>query len=683
MKKRLLELIDFEKVNVLLEGFNQSTGFVTAIVDLDGTILSQSGWRRICTDFHRKNNTTLQNCIVSDTVLAVKMRNGEKYHSYKCLNGLVDVAVPIIVKGEHIANLFTGQFFFEKPDWAFFENHAHLYGFDKDEYFSVVNEVPVISEDKVNVIMDFLLNMTRLISDMTFQKLELLELNEALRMSEEQYRLVLENSMDAIIITTHEGKVVSANQAACKMFKHTESEICNLMWNDLVDINDERIIELENTRKISGRATGEIVMCRKNSTKFPAEISTSVFQDQQGTLRTEMIIRDITERKNIEKQLIEAKEKAEESDRLKTAFLQNMSHEIRTPMNAIMGFSELLNEQYNNKQKLNQFSNIINQRCNDLLDVINDILDIAKIESGQLQVNTEECHLKELFAELSVLFEGYQNRLGKQHIMLNWDNLNNSSDTVIYTDMVKLKQILINLISNALKFTNEGMVDVGCKILDNNSYLFYVADTGMGIPADKHHTIFERFSQLNLNSKRNIGGTGLGLSIVKGLVNLLEGEINLQSEPGKGSTFSFFIKGRDAGALTLKASLNGNMVKNFNLHKTILIVEDDFYNFEYLKEVLSGRGFCILQSETGENAIETVLQNDIDLVLMDIRLPGIDGYEATRQIRKHKPEMKIIAQTAYASVDEKQKAFDAGCSDYLSKPTKQESLLTMVQRHLS
>lgn len=250
--------------------------------------------------------------------------------------------------------------------------------------------------------------------------------------------------------------------------------------------------------------------------------------------------RNITELKKTEIELIKAKEKAEESDRLKTAFLQNMSHEIRTPMNAIMGFSSLLVNNFNNKEKLHNFSKIIEQRCNDLLDIINDILDISKIESGQNNVNIEECDLNRLFTELSLFFGDYQKRTNKQHIQLKMLQTSDENIARIKTDKLKLKQILINLISNAFKFTESGWVECGFS-RENDKVLFYVSDTGIGIPKDKYSCVFERFVQLKQLSARNIGGTGLGLSIVKGLVELLGGNVWLESECNKGTTFFFTI----------------------------------------------------------------------------------------------------------------------------------------------
>lgn len=397
------------------------------------------------------------------------------------------------------------------------------------------------------------------------------------------------------------------------------------------------------------------------------------------------LAKKIEERKEVEKELILEKEKAEESDRLKTAFLQNMSHEIRTPLNAIMGFSEILVNQFNNKQKIEKFSQIIRQRSNDLLDIINDILDISKIESGQLPINFEECNLVELFGELSTFFMEYQSRLNKQHLRFNILPVSKALQNSIITDKVKLKQIFINLITNAFKFTEEGKIEVGCKTDDKNNILFYVSDTGIGIPPDKQKAVFERFIQLNQNPKRNIGGTGLGLSIVKGLVNILGGEIFIESEPCKGSTFTFTIEYKATGHLdkaVLMIDANSDLVNEF-AGITVLIVEDDSYNADYLKEVITSKGLKTLMAENGKDAIEISVNQRVDLVLMDICLPDIDGYEASRQIKKHKPNLKIIAQTAYASKDDEIKALEAGCSDYIAKPIRSEDLLSMIRKHLT
>lgn len=382
------------------------------------------------------------------------------------------------------------------------------------------------------------------------------------------------------------------------------------------------------------------------------------------------------------KELLFAKKRAEENDRLKTAFLQNMSHEIRTPLNAIMGFSEILPKYYYKKVQLKQYSEIINQSCSDLLDIINEIFDIAKIETSQLSVNFETCNLNSLFAELSLLFKDYQKRFNKQHIKLNTDVHCDPSASIITTDKAKLRQILINLISNAFKFTEKGKINVGCKLDPNQNLLFYVMDTGIGIPFEKQNFIFESFTRLDHGKERLYGGTGLGLPIAKGLIHLLGGKIWLESELGKGTTFYFSTPYKSA---TPKQSiaLETETSKEFNFSgQIILIVEDDNYNTLFIKELLKDKDLSILNTPSGYEAIKISLSEPLDLILMDIRLPDIDGYEAARQIKQQKPDLVIIAETAYAAHDDRQKALDAGCDDYINKPIMGKLLLTMMLAHL-
>jgi signal transduction histidine kinase/CheY-like chemotaxis protein len=389
----------------------------------------------------------------------------------------------------------------------------------------------------------------------------------------------------------------------------------------------------------------------------------------------------ITEKIQLVNELKEAVLKAQESDRLKTAFLQNMSHEIRTPMNAIMGFSSLMADNFDDKEKLLLYSEIIEQRCTDLLDIINDILDISKIESGQNTLTMEVCNLNEMFAELSLFFSAYQSRTNKQHIELVLHPMHDEWDSIVKTDNGKLKQILINLINNAFKFTDKGSIQCGYKQV-KNKLEFYVSDTGIGIPIEKKDYVFERFTQLNNTFNQNLGGTGIGLSIVKALTGLLGGEVWFESECDKGTTFFFtidYIPGKERQKVVFNTIQTSDVKTNT---KIILIVEDEECNSIYLKEILKKHVKNIFTVSTGKDAIKFVQNNSVDIVLMDVRLPDISGYEATKEILKHNPAIKVIAQTAFAASEDRQKAIDSGCIDYISKPIRQEQLLNILSNHL-
>lgn len=397
----------------------------------------------------------------------------------------------------------------------------------------------------------------------------------------------------------------------------------------------------------------------------------------------DQLINQFEKLKLINKELVKAKEAAEESDRLKTAFLHNMSHEIRTPMNAINGFSQLLPRSFNDKSKLAYYSGIINQCCSNLLEIINDLLDIARIESGQVHIHIENCNIAQLFSELRSFFSIQQTRYNKQHIHFDLKVSGSIKNASIATDKLKLKQILINLLNNALKFTEEGSIKGGCKLDKQKRLVFYVSDTGVGIPRDKFDYVFERFSQLQDDSSHLHGGTGLGLSIVKGLVGLLGGTIWLESEYGKGTTFYFTMPySKDQGYADKKDHQQETINMNCLQGKTVLVVEDDKYNAAYINEILSETGLILIHARSGREAVTLAGAHDPDLVLMDIGLPDINGYETTNQVLQVKPGLKIIAQTAYAAADDMEKSMKAGCADCISKPLESRSLLHIISKYL-
>ena len=508
------------------------------------------------------------------------------------------------------------------------------------------------------------------------------EAEKVLKESEEKFRRIFEDHTAVKMLVDPDSlKIIDANKAAADFYGWSREELKKMSIEQLNTLPQKEIRKNLEKARSQQRTHFEFSHRLKDGSVRDVELFSSKIEIGGKDL-LHSIIHDITDRKQAEEALIKSKEKAEESDRLKTAFLQNMSHEIRTPMNAIVGFSSLLPETFDNKQKLQEYSDIINTSCDNLLEIINDILDISRIESGQLPVNPGTCNLAELFSELTEYFNEYRIRLGKKNLDLILHAPVNPTDNVVVTDRVKLRQILVNLIGNAFKFTSAGKIEVGCSYDDYQHMAFYVSDTGIGIPADKHDAIFERFTQLDTGASKTISGTGLGLSIVKGLVELLNGRIWLESEIGKGTTFYFSLPvEKDGTEPPPQVSADDNHKYDFS-GKVILVVEDDAHNAAYIKAILSGTGLKILYTSSGKEAVKMATLKHVDLVLMDIRLPDITGYEALKLIRKKKPGLTIIAQTAYAADEDRQKAFDAGFSNYISKPMKQHPLLSMINKHL-
>lgn len=386
-----------------------------------------------------------------------------------------------------------------------------------------------------------------------------------------------------------------------------------------------------------------------------------------------------------EETLQDAKSKAEESDRLKSLFLSNMSHEIRTPMNAIVGFAEMLQDTDLNRDQKNKFLDVIIKSGDNLLRLINDIIDISKIEAGQLKFDYSDCLVNEMISDLETYFKQEMVRLRKSHLNLFVQLGHPESDFTLYTDCFRLKQILNNLIGNAIKFTDEGFIEYGYNI-KSGVIEFFVRDSGIGIAPDKQMLIFERFGQVQEAISRNLSGTGLGLTISKNLVEMLGGEIWVDSLPGEGSTFYFTLplristknisRPKEEGILESKPALDLT-------GKTILVVEDVDTNYFYMSSLLQKFNCKILRANNGAKAID-ICRTDpsINLVLMDIELPVLDGYKATTEIKKIRPELPIIAQTAFAMMGEREKSKEAGCNDYLAKPIRKEELVSTLRKYL-
>lgn len=376
-----------------------------------------------------------------------------------------------------------------------------------------------------------------------------------------------------------------------------------------------------------------------------------------------------------------AKEIAEVSNRLKSAFLANMSHEIRTPMNAILGFSELLEQPELPGEKQKKYLEIIKKSGVRLLTVINDIIDISKVESGQMEVLISEINIVEQIKEVHALFNTEVIRKG---ISLIINNSLSTSESIIKSDGHKINAILVNLVKNAIKYCDEGTIEIGVSKTASN-YEFYVKDTGIGIDKNRQKAIFDRFVQADIEDVKALQGSGLGLSISKAYVEMLGGEIWVESEPGNGAIFYFTIPGEIKIAED-KASVQNviaiNNTENLINKLKVLVVEDDESSEIFISHVIEELSKEILIARNGAAAVEICRKNpDIDLVLMDVKMPVMDGYEATTIIREFNKDVIIIAQTAFALLGNKEKLIAVGCNDYIAKPIDKDELIEMIKKH--
>ena len=500
------------------------------------------------------------------------------------------------------------------------------------------------------------------------------------------------SAMDEILILLNqEGLILSVNKATLTTLKYEQNELVGNMLTFLLDNNNQSNELIRNTEREEAITNKEIDFLDKNGRTVPIIYSSTPLTDYEGIfLGTVFIARDITEHKQIEIELRKAKEKAEESDRLKTAFLANMSHEIRTPMNGILGFADLLKKPNLTGEEQSDYITMIEKSGARMLNIVNDIVDISKIESGQMKLNFKTININNHLKDLQSFFLPEATKKGL-HLTIKTPLPIN--DANITTDNEKLYGALTNLIKNAIKYTDAGKIEIGYKLrTDNNTKTieFYIQDTGIGIQKDRHEAVFNRFIQADISNRVAYQGAGLGLSISKAYVEMLGGKMWLISEEGKGSTFYFTIPYYLEETLNKKTEPEIVLVdKSINIEKAkeklkILIVEDDEGLEFLLSETVEDYCSELFIANNGEEAVDICRANpDIDLILMDIRMPKMDGYEATEEIRKFNNEVVIIAQTACAFASDHEKALEIGCNDYVSKPIDYSLLNSLIKKHIN
>ncbi|MEX0986562.1 MAG: PAS domain S-box protein [Bacteroidales bacterium] len=533
------------------------------------------------------------------------------------------------------------------------------------------------NEDIIYTMED--VSILEFVSDQIALAIERKRDQDNVRESQEKQRRIFESSPDPIIVVDQKGIMTDYNTSLLAALHITNEPVIGQNIFHFIDRKNWRIAlrSFKKTWEIGYIKNLEFTLHRADGTTMESEVSTGAIYNNEGEPESMMIIfKDISERKEAERNLREAKEKAEESDRLKTAFLSNMSHEIRTPMNAIVGFSDLLNDTNISHEERNEFIAQINLGADNLMHLIDDIIDISKIEAGQLMVNKDECTLDELVKEQIVMFRENMERLDKTHLNLRLNWKWPSKRLVLYTDPFRLKQIISNLLNNAVKFTEKGFIELGVE--QQESFVrIYVKDSGIGVESEKHQFIFDRFRQGYSSNTKLYGGTGLGLAISKNLVELLGGNIGVTSTPDKGSEFWFTIPVEELKNMEPMVSERKVNLNNDWKGKKILVAEDDRSNFNLISEVLKDTNVEIIWARDGQETIRLFDEHSdsLSLILMDIRMPVMDGYMCTRIIKEKNPGMPVIAQTAYAMSGEKENSREAGCDDYISKPLHVNKLI--------
>ncbi|MEI7829716.1 MAG: PAS domain S-box protein [Prolixibacteraceae bacterium] len=558
----------------------------------------------------------------------------------------------------------------------------------------------------------------------------------ALKESEEKYRQIFDNAFDIMSIyeVTEDGryKVIDFNSTEAKLIGNIENYqnryIDECIPPDLYDqfkqnyercIREEKIIiydEQINFQNINKTFNTQLIPLKNSCGRIHRIIVISRDVSENKILTTQLT--DQNEKLNLlNKDLTIAKDKAEQSDKLKSAFLANMSHEIRTPMNGILGFSSLLKLPGLTGEEQLEYIKIIERSGARMLNIISEIMDISKIESGMVGLNLQVININE---KIENVFKLLKPEADKKGIQLALRNGLPAIKSKAVSDSEKLYSILTNLVKNAIKYTDKGTIEFGYDVVETHNYAsssnghgidvethncassqdvyggveethnrasllqFYVKDTGIGIHPERQEAIFDRFVQADISDVQARQGAGLGLSISKAFVEMLGGKIWAESEIGIGSTFYFTLPfivelKKDNDAKDSAASDNtSKKIENLK----ILIAEDDETSEIYVSIIAGEFSNDLLKARTGSETIEIARQNpDIDLILLDIQMPEMNGYEATRQIRQFNKEVIIIAQTAYALAGDREKAIAAGCNDYIEKPIKKELLIELINKY--
>jgi PAS domain S-box-containing protein len=511
--------------------------------------------------------------------------------------------------------------------------------------------------------------------DITLRK----RVEEELLKKDQLLSSILETQQELIARYLPDTTLTFVNKSYCNLFGHSENVLIGQKFLRFIPESEwnTELSRLEQLNKRNPSNTSISQAIKPDGSLCSIEwTDLAIFNDSDEVVEIQSVGHDITEKLKAEQELIKAKEKAEENDKLKSAFINNISHEIRTPLNGILGFAPFIIQSDITMEEKEEFLEILNFNSDRLMSTMTDYMDMAMIVSGTMEVHKKEFQLQPLFEEV---IEKTKQLCAEKNIELETDVPTELVDLILDSDREFIIKILNILLGNALKFTEKGKIRCGCKV--NNGFLeFFVQDTGIGIARENLEMIFNMFTQEDTSLTRGYEGSGLGLSIASGLVDLLGGTISVSSEKGEGSIFTFTVPYKETDVGVISAPMKGKNAIGPG-QPLVLIAEDDESNYLFMKKVLKQAGCDHLMAKNGFEAVELCKQHgNITLVLMDIKMPVMNGLEATKLIREFRPELPIIATTAYAHTGDEQRFLAAGCNGYLAKPIKKEKLLLLLQK---
>lgn len=719
----LHELLDLPRLNTLMGLLHDATGIPVALLTPGGEIAVATGWQDVCTKFHRVHPVTCARCHESDAYINQHLGDQECL-AYRCRNGLWDAAVPILVAGTHVGTLFVGQFRMtgEELDHALIERQAAECGFDAEAYRAAWQRTPVFSQDQLDRVLQccrgfvgFLAESgqtrMRLTHDLRWRR----EIERQLHSNLQFVEALLSAIPNPIYSKDVNGVFQSCNVAFSEhilglprqqILGKTLFELDAAVSPDFALLCAQQDLNLISEPGVQQfEAT---VVCADG---VPREFlfNTATCNDADGKVFAIVgVMIDMSDQRHVERRLREqarvlrdtnealqaAHQAAEEASRAKNAFISTISHEIRTPMTAILGYVELVRDMVGapadyDPQAIHEQLDVVTRNGQHLLQLINDLLDVSKMESGRLDVERLACEPGAIVRDVETLM-----RVAAEAKELELRiHLEGPQPKRIYTDPMRLRQILVNLIGNAIKFTAVGTVTLVVRlVLEHGKPLleFTVEDTGIGMSSAELARLFQPFGQADASITRRFGGTGLGLTISKQLANLLGGDITATSQPGVGSRFVVTVATgplEAAAFARVPQAVSSPVAKQERLNCRVLLADDGLDNQRLFRVFLEKSGAAVDVVDNGAAAVEAALgaesrNTPYDVIFMDMQMPVMDGCTATRKLRAAGYARPIIALTAHAMTGKRQECVEAGCTDYVTKPTSRQTLIAAVQRNL-
>ncbi|GAA0574143.1 PocR ligand-binding domain-containing protein [Rhizomicrobium electricum] len=644
---KFAEVIPVSELQALCESFSSLTGAVTAVLDLEGNVLVAAGWHDICTQFHRRHAATALRCRESDTALAGQLQAGERYNVYRCKNGLVDVAVPIIICGEHVGNFFTGQFFFKEPNEADFARQAEEFGFDKARYMRALGKVPVFSEAEVRLMMEFFTRLAQLIGEMGLARANKEEANRELRESRHLLQTIIDTAPIRVFWKDRNlrylgcNPVFAADAGKCCPDEVVGQDDSQMAWADQAEAyrQDDRAVIDSGVAKLSydepiTTSDGRTTWIR--TAKVPLRNQDNEIIGVLGTYD------DITARHQAEEDLRRYKDQLEETVRSRTAelmlvrdaaeaankakstFLAAASHDLRQPLQASLAYLSALSRKVERKD-LEDLCDKIRQPLKAMGDILEALLDISDLESGHLQPRLRDFALNDLLVRVVACAEPLARHKG-----LILSSL--PTDLMVHSDPKMLERIVSNFLTNAIRYTDKGVIGVYCVEMGDKICLS-VTDTGIGIPAGALATIFDDHVQLGNPARDRRKGLGLGLSIAKRIADTLGHRISVRSELGSGSSFSIELPQAHNAAAPVETETPPPKVAQE--HPVVLLIDDDQDVADAVQMMLSSYSIETYMAHSRDAALR-MLETGLNpgLVLCDYRLPDVNGIDLIRQVRK-------------------------------------------------